>query len=127
MARKVYYYRKAKSELRRVQTEEVNRPPTKRRLTLEDDVSSSDSDEGTGPNLLPAVGVFARASTSGVPKKVAKKAPGTSEKPKGEDGSAAANEPQSSSPESKKPRAGPSGVPSRPTPQGKKPNTCAHV
>ena len=85
---KVYYYKKKKSQIRAEQTEEINRPP-KRRLRIEDDdnpdvlpdVSSSDGDEGTGPNLLPDVGVFARA--------------------------------------------GPSGVPSRPTPQGKKPSSSS--
>ena len=56
--------------------------------------SSSASDEGTGPNLLPDVGIFARPG------------PSATTHLEGKDGSAAANEPQSLSPESKKPKNG---------------------
>lgn len=71
----------------------------KRKLTYEED-----NNEGTGPNLLPNVGVFATAGPSGVAKKAAKKA--TSEKPNANatPTQAPGNEPQSSSPESKKPK-----------------------
>ena len=119
---KVYYYKKKKSQIRAEQTEEINRPP-KRRLRIEDDnnpdvlpdVSSSDGDEGTGPNLLPDVGVFARAGPSGVPKK----------KPRAH---SSGNDDEGTGPNLLPDvgvfaRAGPSGVPSRPTPQGEKPST----
>ena len=121
---KVYYYKKKKSQIRAEQTEEINRPP-KRRLRIEDDdnpdvlpdVSSSDGDEGTGPNLLPDVGVFARAGPSGVPKK----------KPRAH---SSGNDDEGTGPNLLPDvgvfaRAGPSGVPSRPTPQGKKPSSSS--
>ena len=71
----------------------------KRKLTYEED-----NNEGTGPNLLPDVGVFATAGPSGVLATPAKKA--TSEKPNANatPSQAPGSEPQSSSPESKKPK-----------------------
>ena len=56
MARKIYYYKRIRSHVRS-QTA-ANRDP-RRKLRLND---------STGPNLLPNVGVFARAGPSGAPK-----------------------------------------------------------
>ena len=155
---KVYYYKKKKSQIRAEQTEEINRPP-KRRLRIEDDnnpdvlpdVSSSDGDEGTGPNLLPDVGVFARAGPSGVPKKPRAHSSGNDDEgtgpnllpdvgvfaragpsgvPKKPRAHSSGNDDEGTGPNLLPDvgvfaRAGPSGVPSRPTPQGKKPSSSS--
>ena len=67
----------------------------KRKLTYEED-----NNEGTGPNLLPDVGVFATAGPSGVAKKATSEKPNANATPT----QAPGNEPQSSPPESKKPK-----------------------
>ena len=72
--------------------------------------------EGTGPNLLPDVGVFARAGPSGVPKKPRAHSSGNDDEGAG---------PNLLPDVGVFARAGPSGVPSRPTPQGKKPSSSS--
>lgn len=69
------------------------------------DVSASD--EGTGPNLLPDVGKEATPTQARGPIEPIQDGSSDSDRPthlEGKDGSAAANEPQSLSPESKKPK-----------------------
>ena len=95
MAREIYYYKRHRSHVRSQTTQGANRDP-RRRL-----------------NLVPEVGVFARAGPSGVPKPKKPEAkakethvPGPAQEGEdaGNDGSAASDELQSSSPESKKPK-----------------------